>query len=244
MTLHSEGLPEHLCLEVTPLGGNDSPVSTSFFMDWKEWVSTPDAFASENANVVAQKVLMNRDRQSGKQIPVNWSMIHHCGRNCVESPVQNNSREWLLNITLGWAWETQGSHSYLGKIECSVSHYDRSHSRPWHHHQNVRKKLWPQNMKQNTQTSLLVRLSEAIDYAEEVQQASHTWSMDAAMQHAHWSSTCSMYSAGHVRTLKWHGQLKHSHCLLWHAIALITVAIGMVDPCDEWLYTVNGNAVW
>jgi len=34
-------------------------------------VSTPDAFASENANVVAQKVLMNRDRQSGKQIPVN-----------------------------------------------------------------------------------------------------------------------------------------------------------------------------
>jgi len=29
--------------------------------------------------------------------------------------------------------------------------------------------------------------------------------------------------------------MKHSRCLLQHAIALIAVAIGEVGPCDEWL---------
>jgi len=43
-----------------------------------------------------------------------------------------------------------------------------------------------------------VRLSKAIGYTEAVWRARHTWSMDAAMRHAHWSSTCTMYSAGHV----------------------------------------------
>ena len=59
-----------------------------------------------------------------------------------------------------------------------------------------------------------------------VQQACHArcvW-----LLHAHGSSTpCALQD---VSTLRW-----HSCYLLWHAIALIVVAIGEVGPCDEWL---------
>ena len=44
---------------------------------------TPDAFASEQSNVVAGKVLMDHGGQYGKQFPVNHSMIHQWDRNCL-----------------------------------------------------------------------------------------------------------------------------------------------------------------
>ena len=59
-----------------------------------------------------------------------------------------------------------------------------------------------------------------------VQQACHArcvW-----LLHAHGSST--PRALQDVSTLR-----LHSRRLLWHAIALIDVAIGEVGPCDEWL---------
>jgi len=43
---------------------------------------------SEHSDAVGGRVLMDRDGQSGKQIPVNRSMIHRWDHNCVQSPVE------------------------------------------------------------------------------------------------------------------------------------------------------------
>jgi len=80
-------------------------------------------------------------------------------------------------------------------------------------------------MRQNVQTYAQHR-NCAIANAEAVQQARHTWWMDA-----HWPSTCTMYSAGHVL---WSGMDR------WSTLPVFYDMLYRYYSCGHW----RGRSMW
>lgn len=71
------------------------PVSVLLLHKLNRKSAWPWILASEHCNVVAGK---STDGQSGKQMPINWSMIHSWCHNCIKSAVDLVSLQGIYKV--------------------------------------------------------------------------------------------------------------------------------------------------